>query len=134
MVHRAPGPQACDLVQVVPRSLKEIVVFEHVRYPSVEELARVATLETGGLQAPVLRWAEGFVFRIAPSPLLLASDFAAREFVENGRMHVAVDYAEMSQFKPSVNAAEEKVVVPVLDESTSPVSRRIVEWLKTLKE
>jgi hypothetical protein len=122
------------LVEIVPRGLKEIIIFEHVRYPSAEDLARVAILETGGFQPPVLRWARGLAFRIAPSPLLLASDYAAREFAENGRMHVSIDFAEMSQYKSSVNAAEEKVVVPVLDESPSEVSRRIVEWLKTVKD
>ncbi len=31
-----------------------------------------------------------------------------------------MDYAEMPNFKPTVKAAEEKVVIPVLDETPQP--------------
>ncbi len=72
-------------------------------------------------------------FRTTLPPVLLTSDHAAREFTENGRLHVSIDYAEMPHFKPTVNAAEEKVVIPVLDETSSPDSRAIVDWLKNAK-
>ncbi len=121
------------MVEAVHRVLKEIVVFEHARYRSVEELARDASLETGGFQPPVLRWADGIAFRTSLPPVLLTSDHAARQFTENGRLHVSIDYAEMPHFKPTVNAAEEKVVMPVLDETPNPVSRAIVDWLKNTK-
>ncbi len=121
------------MVDIVHRGLKEIVVFEHARYRSVDELARVASLEAGGLQPPVLRWANGIAFRTTLPQVLLSSDHAAKELTENGRLHVSIDYAEMPHFKPTVNAAEERVVIPVLDETPSPVSLAIVDWLKNRK-
>jgi hypothetical protein len=72
-------------------------------------------------------------FRTSLPPALLTSDYAAREFTENGRLHVSIDYAEMAHFRPAVNAAEEKVVIPVLDETPSQVSRAIVNWLSNMK-
>ncbi len=54
-------------------------------------IGRVASLETGGFQPPVLRWAQGIAFRLSLAPVLLTSDLAAREFSESGRMHVSVD-------------------------------------------
>lgn len=72
-------------------------------------------------------------FRTSLPPALLTSDHAAREFTENSRLHVAMDYAEMPRFRAKVNPPEKKVVVPVLDETPSQVSRANVNWLKNMK-
>lgn len=121
------------MVEVTYQPLKQVLVYERVKHRSVEALARAVAIESGGMQSPYLCWNDGVAFKLSPPPIFTMSETFAKEFLD-GKLHVSVDYAVMPQYKATVNAAEEKVIIPILDDSPSPLAKQVVAWIRSQGE
>jgi len=116
------------LIEITYRPLKQIFVRQYVKYNSPEDLARSVAIQSGAMQPASLSWISGVVFRIA-SPPFIVSELLAKEFIE-GRLHISILYADMPVYHPTIHAAEEKVLIPVLNESSNTEAKQIIDWLK----
>jgi len=116
------------LTDISYRPLKQIVVRQYVKYRSPGELARTVAIQSGAVQPASLSWVDGIIFKIASPPYVI-SEALAKEYIE-GRLHISIFYADMPIYQPTVQAAEEKVLIPVLNESSNAEAKQIVEWLK----
>jgi len=119
------------MVQIISKPLKEFIVYRHIRFRNAGELARRAVIEAGPMQPAHLKWISGIVYRtIYPAASVMSETFA-KEFAD-GKIWVEVEYADMSQFKITVNTSEENVIVPVIDNSIDKEERELVDWLKKI--
>jgi hypothetical protein len=116
------------LVKISYGPLNEIIVHQYVKYESPEALARTVVVQVGSTQSVSLSWVDNIAFKILSPPFVI-SELLSKEFVE-GKLHISILYAEMNKFKPSIHTSEEKLQVPVLDESGNNEARAIVDWLK----
>ena len=108
-------------------SLKEIIIMEHTRFKTVDDLARFANIAVGGKTTGVY-WANGVVFIYYPLPT--STEIAAKAFIEEKKVYWAfVSYALMSQYR-SIIETKERIMVPVIDMSTSKMFQRVAQWLK----
>jgi len=106
---------------------KEIVIMECNRFPTPDDLARFASIATGGKPTGVY-WAGGVAFIYYPIPV--ATEAAAKSVIEEKRVHWAfVSFALMPEYQPKIET-KEKIIVPVIDMSTSPLFRKVAQWLK----
>lgn len=117
------------MVEVVYRPIKRLIVYECIKYKKPDELARAVSMESGTIKAAYLKWAEGIVFRASSLGLMLSSDIFAREFME-GKFHVSVEYSPMPEFRPRIQTSEERVIVPIIDDSNNELSLSLVGWIK----
>jgi len=99
-----------------------------VKYNSPESLARTVVIQGGASQSVSLTWVNGIIFKIITPPFII-SEFLAKEFVE-GKLYVSLLYSEMANFKPSIHAEEEKIQIPILNESNNREAKAIADWLK----
>ena len=106
---------------------KEIVIMECNRFPTPDDLARFASIATGGKPTGVY-WAEGVAFIYYPLPA--STEIAAKALIDEKRVYWAfVNYAVMPEHRPTIET-KERIIVPVLDMSTSPLFRKVAKWLK----
>ncbi len=118
-------------VEIRHEPFREVVIKEYIYFPSVEELAKFAEVASGG-RPTGLNWAEGVAFIYYPVPL--ATEVATRELVEGGRVYWAfVSYALMPEYMPVVETRE-KIMLPVINVSSSRLFRRVAGWLKERAE
>ncbi len=107
--------------------LKEIVVIEQNRFPTPEELARFTNIAAGGKTTGVY-WAKGVAFIYYPLPT--TTEAASKVFIEHKRAYWAfVSHAIMPEYRPLIET-KEKIIVPVIDMSTSLMFQKVAEWLK----
>lgn len=118
------------MVDILYKPLNQIIIRQQVKYSSAEALARAVLVQWGSMPVS-LSWVDGLVFRITSPPFIM-SELLAKEYVE-GKLHVSILYADMPAFQPSIHAAEEKIQVPVLNESANMEAKAVVEWLKKNK-
>jgi hypothetical protein len=108
-------------------SFKEIIVMEHTRFNTVDDLARFANIAVGGKTTGVY-WANGVVFIYYPLPT--STEVVAKALIEERKVFWAfVSYALMPQYKPIIET-KERIMVPVIDMTTSPLFRKVAQWLK----
>jgi hypothetical protein len=108
-------------------SFKEIIVLEQTRFKTVDDLARFASVAVGG-KATGVYWAKGVVFIYYPLPT--SSEVAAKSLIEEKRVYWPfVSYALMPQYR-SIIETKERIMVPVIDMSTSKLFTKVAEWLK----
>ena len=118
------------MVKITYEPIKEIVIKEYVRFEKIEDLIYIfAQLRASG--APVsLNWANGLVFvysLISPENDLILEDYL------KGRVYwTNVSFAEMPKYKPLVET-KERVQVPIINASSSPIIVQVMEWLKQQK-
>ena len=106
---------------------KEIVIMERNRFPTPDDLARFASVATGGKPTGIY-WAGGVAFVYYPVPV--ATEAAAKSFIEEKRVYWAfVSYALMPEYHLKIET-KEKIIVPVIDMSTSPLFQKVAQWLK----
>lgn len=106
---------------------KEIVIRECNKFSSPEELARFADIASGGKSIGI-NWADGVAFVYYPIPL--ATETAAKAVIEEGRVYWAfVSYALMPEYKPKIET-KERIIVPVVNVSSSPLFKSVAKWLK----
>lgn len=109
-------------------SFKEIVIMEKTHFKTVDDLARFANIAVGG-KTTGLYWAKGVVFIYYPLPT--TTEVAARALIEEKRVYWAfVSYAMMPQYKAIIET-KERIMVPVIDMTTSSLFNKVAEWLKT---
>jgi len=116
-----------DEVSVTYQPIKEIVIMQKTRFNSPDDLARFASIISGGKPSG-LYWAEGvlFLYFLLPS----STETAAKVLVEEGKVYwTMVGYAIMEKYQ-SIIETREKIIVPVVDMSSNPSLRRAAEWLK----
>jgi len=116
-----------DEVSVTYQPIKEIVIMQKSRFNSPDDLARFASIISGGKPSG-LYWAEGvlFLYFLLPS----STETAAKALVEEGKVYwTMVGYAIMEKYQ-SIIETREKIIVPVVDMSSNPSLRRAAEWLK----
>ena len=108
-------------------SFKEIVILERTRFKTVDDLARFANIAVGGKTTGVY-WANGVVFIYYPLPT--STEIAAKALIEEKKVYWAfVSYALMPQYKPIIET-KERIMVPVIDMSTSKLFSKVAQWLK----
>ena len=108
-------------------SFKEIVILESTRFNGVDDLARFASIAVGGKTTGVY-WANGIVFIYYPLPT--STEVAARALIEERTVYWAfVGYALMTKYK-SIIETKERIMVPVIDMSTSNLFQTVADWLK----
>jgi hypothetical protein len=106
---------------------KEIVIMEHTRFPTIDDLARFANISAGGKTTGVY-WANGVTFVYYPLPT--TTEIAAKALIEEKRVYWAfVSYALMPEYRPLIET-KERIIVPVIDMSTSPLFQKVAQWLK----
>jgi len=117
-------------VDVKYEPFKEIVVMQRSLFSSPDYMARFASIIAGGKTAG-LYWAEGVVFLYFPLPA--STETAAKALVESRRVYwTFVGYALMPKYQPIIET-KEKIMVPVIDMSSNPMSRKVANWLKEQK-
>lgn len=106
---------------------KEVVIMECNRFPTPDDIARFASVATGGKPTGIY-WAGGVAFVYYPVPI--ATEAAAKSLIEEKKVHWAfVSYTLMPEYTPIIET-KEKIIVPVIDMSTSPLFQRVGQWLK----
>lgn len=119
------------MVQITSKPIKEFIIYRYTKFRNANELARRAVIEGSPMQPVHLKWIGGIVYRTIYPAASLMSEALAKEFLD-GRIWVEVEYADMPQFKGTVNTAEENVTVPVVDNSIDREEFALVDWLKKL--
>jgi len=115
------------MVQITSRPLKEFIVYRHIKFRNAGELARRAVIEGSPMQPAHLKWISGILYRTIYPAASVMSETLAKEFAD-GRIWVEVEYADMPQFRSTVNTSEENVMVPVVDNSMDKEERELIEW------
>jgi hypothetical protein len=118
-------------VNVKYEPFKEIVILERNHFSSSDDLARFASIVSGGKMAG-LYWAEGvaFLYFILPP----STGIAAKALIESGRIYwTLVGYALMPKYQPLIET-KEKIMLPVIDLSSNPTMRKVANWLKQQEE
>jgi hypothetical protein len=108
-------------------SFKEIVIMEQTRFKTVDDLARFANIAVGGKPTGIY-WASGVLFIYYPLPT--STELAAKALIEEKKVYWAfVSYALMPQYRPIIET-KERIMVPVIDMSTSKMFNKVAQWLK----
>ncbi|MFQ5836402.1 MAG: hypothetical protein ACE5HG_00955, partial [Candidatus Bathyarchaeia archaeon] len=101
---------------------KEIVIMEHTRFPTIDDLARFANIAAGGKTTGIY-WANGVVFVYYPLPT--TTEITAKALIEEKRVYWAfVSYALMPEYRPLIET-KERIIVPVIDMSTSQLFQKV---------
>jgi hypothetical protein len=118
-------------VNIKYEPIKEIVVLDRNHFDSTDDLARFASIVTGGKVAG-LNWAEGVVFLYFVLPA--STETTAKALIESGRVFwTLVGYASMPKYQPMIET-KEKIMIPIIDLSHNPLIRKVANWLKQQKE
>jgi len=106
---------------------KEVVIMECNKFPTPDDLARFASIATGGKPTGIY-WAGGVAFIYYP--ISVTTETAAKSLIEEKRVYWAfVSYALMPEYNPKIET-KERFIVPVIDMSTSPLFQKVTQWLK----
>lgn len=106
---------------------KEVVIMECTQFPTPDDLARFANISVGGRPTGVY-WADGVAFVYYPIPI--ATRTAAKHLIEEKRVYWAfVSYSLMPKYQSRIET-KERLIVPVIDMSTSPLFQKVARWLK----
>ena len=117
-------------VTVKYEPFKEIVIMELTHFSTPEEIARFTSVIAGGKLAG-LYWVDGVVFLYFPLPASTAA--VAKALIENGRVYwTFVGFSLMPKYQPTIET-KEKMIVPVVDISSDPVLKKVIQWLKEQK-
>jgi len=114
-------------LKIRSESFKEIVIMEQTRFKTVDDLARFANIAVGG-KTTGLYWTNGVLFIYYPLPT--STELAAKALIEEKKVYWAfVSYALMPQYR-SIIETKERIMVPVIDMSTSKMFNKVGQWLK----
>jgi hypothetical protein len=106
---------------------REIVVMEHNRFQTPDDLARFANIAAGGKTTGIY-WADGVAFLYFPLPT--TTEVAVKTVIEEKKVYWAfVSYALMPEYRPLIET-KEKIIVPIINMSTSPLFQKVAKWLK----
>jgi hypothetical protein len=106
---------------------KEIVIMEYMKFNTPDDLARFLNIASGGKPTGVY-WTNGVAFFYYP--MSTSTETAAKELIEAKRVYWAfVGYAMMPDYRMIIET-KEKIMVPVVDMSPSPLFKKAAQWLK----
>ena len=106
---------------------QKITILDCTKFPTPDDLARFTNIAAGGKTTGVY-WAEGVAFIYFPVPT--TTEIAAKAFIEEKKVYWAfVSYALMPSYRPLIET-KEKIIVAVLNMSTSPLFQKVAQWLK----
>jgi hypothetical protein len=106
---------------------KEIVILQQNQFASYDELARFASIISGGKTAG-LYWADGVVFLYFLLPT--STETAAKALIDDGRIYwTMVGYALMPKYQ-SIIETKERIMVAVIDLSSNPIIKKVASWMK----
>lgn len=116
-----------DETEVRYDPFKEISIMECTQFPTPDDLARFANIAAGGKTTGIY-WANGVAFIYYPLPT--TTEVAAKSVIEDKRVYWAfVSYALMPEYRPLIET-KEKIIVPVINMSTSRLFQKVAQWLK----
>jgi len=116
-----------DEINISYEPFKEIAIMEYMRFKSPDELARFLNVAAGGKPTGVY-WTNGVAFFYYP--MSSNSEAATKMLLEQKKVYWAfVGYAFLAEFK-SIIETREKIMIPVIDMSTSPLFQKAAQWLK----
>jgi len=106
---------------------KEVVIMECTQFSTPDDLARFANIAAGGKPTGIY-WAGGVAFIYYPLPT--STEVTAKAVVEEKKVYWAfVSYALMPEYRPIIET-KERIMVPVVDMSPSPLFQKVAQWLK----
>jgi hypothetical protein len=106
---------------------RQVVVMEYMRFKSPDDLARFLNVAAGGKPTGIY-WANGIAFFYYP--LSSNTELATRALIEEKKVYWAfAGFAAMPEYK-SIIETKEKIMMPVIDLSASPLFLKATEWLK----
>jgi len=106
---------------------KEVVIMECTKFSTPDDLARFANVAAGG-KPTGLYWAGGVAFVYYPLPT--TTEIAAKALIEDKRVYWAfLSYTLMPEYR-SIIETKERIMVPVIDMSPSPLFQKVARWLK----
>jgi hypothetical protein len=106
---------------------KKIVIMEYMRFKTPDDLVRFLNVAAGGKPTGAY-WANGVTFFYYP--VTSTSEIVAKALIEDKTAYWAfVSYALMSEYKAIIETRE-KIMVPVIDVSSSSLFQNVAKWLK----
>jgi len=114
-------------VTVKYKPFKEIIIMERTYFSTPENLARFASVIAGGKLAG-LYWVDGVVFLYFPLPA--STTAVAKALIETGKVYwTFIGHSLMPKYAPTIET-KEKLIVPVINISSDPILKKVVQWLK----
>jgi len=121
------GLRMGEEISIKYEPFKEIAIMEYVRFPTPDDLARFLNVAAGGKPTGVY-WVRGVAFFYYSMPT--STEAATKALIEEKKVYWAfVSYALMPQYRPIIET-KEKIMVPVIDMTSSALFQRVAEWLK----
>ncbi len=106
---------------------RQVVVMEYMRFKSPDDLARFLNVAAGGKPTGIY-WANGIAFFYYP--LSSNTELATKALIEERKVYWAfAGFAVMPDYR-SILETKEKIMMPVVDLSSSPLFLKATEWLK----
>ena len=119
-----------DEINIHYEPFKEIAVMEYMRFNSPDDLARFLNVASGGKAAGVY-WTKGVAFFYYP--LSTSTETAAKALLEEKKVYWAfLGYALMPEYRQIIET-KERIMVPVIDMSSSALPQKAAEWMKEQK-
>ena len=116
-----------DEINISYEPFKEIAVMEYMRFKSPDELARFLNVAAGWKPTGVY-WTNGVAFFYYP--MSSSSEAATKMLVEQRKVYWAfVGFALIPDYR-NIIETREKIMIPVIDMSTSPLFQKAAQWLK----
>jgi hypothetical protein len=116
-----------DDVVISYEPFRQVVVMEYMRFKSADDLARFLNVAAGGKPTGIY-WANGVAFFYYP--LASNTELATRALIEEKKVYWAfAGFAVMPDYR-SIIETKEKIMMPVIDLSSSPLFLKATEWLK----
>ena len=120
-----------NLVDVRYEPVKEVVIKQTTFFLSPDDLARFASIISGGRSRGVY-WAEGVVF--LNFPLQASTETVVKALVDSGKVYwTFLGYALMPSYRPIIET-KEKIMIPVIDMSSNAMLKKVVKWIKQKNE
>lgn len=114
-------------VNITYDPFKEIAIMEYMRFKTADELARFLNVAAGGKPTGVY-WTSGIAFFYYP--MASTTETATKALIEQRKVYWAfVGYAVMPEYRPIIET-KEKIMVPVIDMTSSSLFQRAAQWLK----
>jgi hypothetical protein len=116
-----------DEINIHYEPFKEIAIMEYMRFNSPDDLARFLNVASGGKAAGVY-WTKGVAFFYYP--LSSTTETATKALLEEKKVYWAfLGYAFMPEYRQIIET-KERIMVPVIDMSSSALLQKAAEWMK----
>jgi hypothetical protein len=106
---------------------KQVVIMEYMRFKTPDDLTRFLNVAAGGKPTGVY-WTNGVAFFYYP--LASSTETATKALLDEKKVYWAfVGFAIMPEYR-SVIETREKIMMPVIDMSSSALFQKAAKWLK----